>query len=325
MNSIYLALTAIDRARDFAERFALDMAEIHRQRFMREMRDRYDYEIPSREEPWLPYDLAIMIHDYHNALERLRQQLLQAEWLGEEVKKPVPDQPLLPQIDEVVTRHTVRLAERIDRRLEHRRQRTEGVTHYIWHTEGDDRVRPDHAANDGKIFRWDDPPSTGHPGDDFNCRCRGEPIMANRGEPQELPQDQIAGGGKAAIEAIVDIIRRLMKTSDKLSKKLPKKPKKPKKPIDIFKRPKGVPKEWRKRATRKNDGVIYEKPGTKGATSIKIQKAKPESSNPGQRVDNVRWTRDGQSLDKNGNSVPKHSKESHIPFDDFQFKPEIFK
>lgn len=46
-----------------------------------------------------------------------------------------------------------------------------GITHYRWSTSGDERVRDSHAENDGKIFAYDDPPETGHPGFDFNCRC----------------------------------------------------------------------------------------------------------------------------------------------------------
>ena len=43
-------------------------------------------------------------------------------------------------------------------------QRKEGYTHYIWRSLDDEKVRPDHAANDGKIFSWNNPPPTGHPG-----------------------------------------------------------------------------------------------------------------------------------------------------------------
>ena len=46
---------------------------------------------------------------------------------------------------------------------------------YIWRTVGDDQVRDSHAANEGKIFRWDNPPDTGNPGDAINCRCTAEP------------------------------------------------------------------------------------------------------------------------------------------------------
>lgn len=51
------------------------------------------------------------------------------------------------------------------------------TTHYIWRTAGDSKVRPSHAANNGKIFAWDNPPPTGHPGEDFGCRCTAEPYI----------------------------------------------------------------------------------------------------------------------------------------------------
>lgn len=56
-------------------------------------------------------------------------------------------------------------------------KRSQTTTHYIWRTQGDSRVRPSHAANDGRIFAWDDPPGTGHPGEDFGCRCWAEPYI----------------------------------------------------------------------------------------------------------------------------------------------------
>lgn len=60
------------------------------------------------------------------------------------------------------------------------------TTHYIWRTRGDGKVRPSHAANDGKIFAWDDPPPTGHPGEDYGCRCTAEPFLANIDERIEI-------------------------------------------------------------------------------------------------------------------------------------------
>lgn len=35
-------------------------------------------------------------------------------------------------------------------------------------------MRASHVANNGKIFSWDNPPKTGHPGEDFGCRCIAE-------------------------------------------------------------------------------------------------------------------------------------------------------
>lgn len=47
--------------------------------------------------------------------------------------------------------------------------------YYTWRTAGDDKVRPSHAANEGKVFAWDNPPETGNPGEAINCRCWAEP------------------------------------------------------------------------------------------------------------------------------------------------------
>lgn len=52
-----------------------------------------------------------------------------------------------------------------------------GITHYIWRTVGDARVRDEHAAVDGQRFSYDSPPSSvgAHPGEQPNCRCWAEP------------------------------------------------------------------------------------------------------------------------------------------------------
>ena len=56
------------------------------------------------------------------------------------------------------------------------------TTHYVWRTRGDERVRLAHAENDGGLFAWDDPPATGHPGEDFGCRCMAEPYVPGETE-----------------------------------------------------------------------------------------------------------------------------------------------
>lgn len=58
------------------------------------------------------------------------------------------------------------------------RQRQVGVTEYIWRTSQDERVRPEHAAKNGRKFRWDTPPpDTGHPGQDIQCRCVAQAVL----------------------------------------------------------------------------------------------------------------------------------------------------
>ena len=52
------------------------------------------------------------------------------------------------------------------------------MDYYIWRTQGDNRVRPTHEANNGKIFCYNYPPPTGHPGTEINCRCYAEDVHA---------------------------------------------------------------------------------------------------------------------------------------------------
>lgn len=65
------------------------------------------------------------------------------------------------------------------------------TTHYIWRTSGDDKVRPSHAVNNGRIFSWDNPPETGHPGEDYNCRCTAEPYYGSQHEVYDPPIDPV--------------------------------------------------------------------------------------------------------------------------------------
>lgn len=56
---------------------------------------------------------------------------------------------------------------------------------YKWITENDHLVRPYHAALHDTIQYWEAPPIisehgyTGHPSDDFNCRCTAQMIFTN--------------------------------------------------------------------------------------------------------------------------------------------------
>jgi hypothetical protein len=71
------------------------------------------------------------------------------------------------------------------------------TTHYIWRTRGDDKVRPSHAANNGQVFAWDDPPETGHPGEDYGCRCTAEPFMPSVDEFIEIELADTGDSGAA--------------------------------------------------------------------------------------------------------------------------------
>lgn len=56
-------------------------------------------------------------------------------------------------------------------------QQSAGIEEYRWQTMQDSRVRPRHRARQGKIFRWDEPPEDGHPGEAIRCRCVADPVI----------------------------------------------------------------------------------------------------------------------------------------------------
>ena len=91
------------------------------------------------------------------------------------------------------------------------RQEDLGIERYIWRSQDDAKVRDNHAEYDDRVFRWDDPPAGGHPGEAHNCRCYAEPIApALQGDvvladldgsvpPQDLTAHETAGGHTIAL------------------------------------------------------------------------------------------------------------------------------
>lgn len=62
-------------------------------------------------------------------------------------------------------------------RMSQYRQEQAGITHYIWETAHDSRVRPWHRTRQGKKFAWSNPPPDGHPGIPIRCRCVALPVI----------------------------------------------------------------------------------------------------------------------------------------------------
>lgn len=71
---------------------------------------------------------------------------------------------------------------KLNSNLTQARQTSAGVQRYEWSTSRDERVRPEHAKREGQVFRWDDPPEGGHPGEDYNCRCTASPVFDDEDE-----------------------------------------------------------------------------------------------------------------------------------------------
>lgn len=66
---------------------------------------------------------------------------------------------------------------KLNGQITQQRQTALGVTRYKWSTSLDERVRPTHRVLEGKIFSWSKPPSVGHPGQDYQCRCVAIPVL----------------------------------------------------------------------------------------------------------------------------------------------------
>ncbi len=60
-------------------------------------------------------------------------------------------------------------------RVNAERQKSMGVTHFVWRSVGDRRVRPQHRARNGNRYAYDDPPDGEIPGEPILCRCYPEP------------------------------------------------------------------------------------------------------------------------------------------------------
>ena len=96
--------------------------------------------------------------------------------------------------------------------INERRQRELGVTHYIWRTLDDPKVRTAHAERDDRLFSWDNRFSDWHPGHGYNCRCFAEPaildgaillteVTLSQGLSSRIAEAQSAGLADAAADA----------------------------------------------------------------------------------------------------------------------------
>jgi len=87
-------------------------------------------------------------------------------------------------------------------------------------------------------------------------------------------------------------------------------------------RPSGIPGEWKVRPTKKGNGVLYSDPKNPG-NSVRVMPGKQSSPYPNSQKPYVRWQKDGQALDQNGNPVPKTTPSAHIPLGNFKFGPVL--
>lgn len=113
------------------------------------------------------------------AVEKLKNSVLNDVAMGRRYEDVAAD--IERQLD--VTESRAKLIARdqmskVNASITETKQTALGITSYQWSTSGDERVRESHRDKNGRIFRWDDPPGdTGHPGDDYQCRCVAIPVI----------------------------------------------------------------------------------------------------------------------------------------------------
>lgn len=93
------------------------------------------------------------------------------KWLTDEIAKAL----------DITKKRARRIARdqihKLNAQLTEFRNRQVGIERYIWRTRLDERVRKLHADREGRTFRWDSPPSDGHPGYPILCRCSALAIL----------------------------------------------------------------------------------------------------------------------------------------------------
>lgn len=99
----------------------------------------------------------------------------------EEMAKDITDY-VDPEVGNIAKRANLIARDQVNKlngQLTFLRQSELGITKYVWRTMQDERVRDSHRAKDGNEYSWDSPPAdTGHPGEDYNCRCYAEPVLS---------------------------------------------------------------------------------------------------------------------------------------------------
>lgn len=85
----------------------------------------------------------------------------------------------------------------------------------------DPKVRPTYAEHEGEIFFWSDPPAeTGHPGEDYECRCWADEIVDEPLVPEDAinpvyPELYLSSSviGKRVVSIVIKSILGLKKKS----------------------------------------------------------------------------------------------------------------
>lgn len=112
------------------------------------------------------------------ALDRMQNKILNALQTGKSMrdtqKALIEEFGVTSRRAELIARDQVG---KLNGQLTELRQVDIGVDSYTWRGVLDARERPEHVEREGQVFKWDEPPDDGHPGQPIQCRCTAEPVL----------------------------------------------------------------------------------------------------------------------------------------------------
>ncbi|WP_230592821.1 phage minor head protein [Gallibacterium anatis] len=176
--------------RPVVRQFLSQTAEFNKKQFHKVLKSAYKVDI-FVSEPWL--DEPLLQAEWQNInlikslpmqlQEKLRYRMAEAVLGGESYKSLAAD---LEKLLDIPKRRATIIARdqigKLNGRLTQLRQENIGVKSYIWRGSLDERERLLHVEREGKVFRWDNPPDDGHPGQPILCRCSAEAVLPEFGE-----------------------------------------------------------------------------------------------------------------------------------------------
>jgi SPP1 gp7 family putative phage head morphogenesis protein len=168
-----------------AEKFGKRTSQFNRQQLDRQLRSAVGVSLGSIERPTqelIPLfasqnvELIKTVPErYH---DRIKRDVLEAFEAG---MHPETLADRFVELDDMAESDARRIARdqigKLNAQFNEQRQTAIGVTHYVWRTARDNRVRDEHAELEGKTIAWSDPPPDGHPGEPIQCRCFADPVL----------------------------------------------------------------------------------------------------------------------------------------------------
>lgn len=135
-------------------------------------------------ERWVQENVNLISTLPHKTLSAMRQTCLDGYRQGQSISTITKE--IQGKYNSVGKKHARMIARdqtaKLSAKVNQSRQQAAGIREYIWICCMDGRERPDHARLHNTRHSWDDPPvvdsrtgARAHPGEYFQCRCRGKP------------------------------------------------------------------------------------------------------------------------------------------------------